>query len=359
MFRFETTQKVENTNYYRAAKDRASLLSSRVKIIEVCTESFFQPLFQLYIVYMSLMNWVLGEGMVTSSRENDDHFHLIINQHWREMLSICISILSLSWGYTSHYRRSKEGALDTLATLAYFGSTLLFVIARILSFQLFAYYLGPGNFVNAMITVGIHVLLMSVIDFIFSYSIEQCQNLDANIEMYSRELCLGDFYHCLINGLANIFVYNHIVNNTFVSKNYNCKSHVTSFKHQGQDQGPYSSKASIWMIEEYLQKEPSKVPKPMFDLNPSNKGASKHQHTLVRQFIVETILLLENVAMVILARTIVTARKTPFDDIYNLTLLCIVVSYSSAMFIKILYYSFCHPWSELIRINFVSSFVNK
>merc|ERR1712226_524470 len=104
------------------------------------------------------------------------------------------------------------------------------------------------------------------------------------------------------------------------------------------------------MIEEYLQKEPSKVPKPMFDLNPSSKGASKHQHTLVRQFIVETILLLENVAMVILARTIVTASKIHFHDIYNLTLLCIVVSYCSAMFVKILYYSFCHPWSELIRI---------
>merc|ERR1719245_632342 len=121
------------------------------------------------------MNWALGEGAV-ASQDNDGRFHLIVNHHWREILSISISILSLAWGYTSHYRRAKNCALGTGATMVYFFSTLLFVISRILCFEMFSYFLGPGNFVHAIVIVIIHVLLMSIIHYVFSYSVEQCKD---------------------------------------------------------------------------------------------------------------------------------------------------------------------------------------
>ena len=141
-FRFETASGSEKSKLYRDLKTEASKTSTRVKIIEICTESSFQPLFQLYIVYFSLVRWAIGTGMVTRNQEDDQHFHLIVNRHWREMLSIGVSILSLSWGYTSHYRRSKNGALGILPTLIYFMSTLLFVFTRILCFLILINYIS-------------------------------------------------------------------------------------------------------------------------------------------------------------------------------------------------------------------------
>jgi hypothetical protein len=358
-FRFETAQDLEKVNFYRNEKEKASMDSSRVKMIEICTESSFQPLFQLYLVYLSLLKWVLGDR--TNIKDEDDgHFHLIVNHHWREMFSIFISILSLSWGYTSHYRRSKDGALGIFSTMIYFGSTLLFVVGRILSFELFAYYLGPGNFVHAMITVGIHILLMSVIHFIFSYSVEQCQNPD--ILSNSPGLHINDFYDCLINGLANIFVYNNITNTPSKIKRSNLLSGVSRHS-SDQPQSTYSSKALIWTIPDESneeQKGSNQLTKKQ-TAQSSNVSTNKNPKTLVRQFIIETILLLENIAMLILARrvTMETNRSNNFEEMYNCTLLCIVVSYFIAMLLKLLYYFCCHPWSKLIRDNIVTSILNK
>merc|ERR1712165_679971 len=149
------------------------------------------------------MNWALGEGSITS-QDNDGRFHLIVNHHWREILSISISIFSLAWGYTSYYRRKKNFSLGTIATMAYFFSTLLFVVSRILCFQMFAYFLGPGKFVHAIVIVIIHVFLMSIIHYVFSYSVEQYKSTpidNGTISKTSFGLQFKSIYGCFINGL--------------------------------------------------------------------------------------------------------------------------------------------------------------
>ena len=88
-------------------------------------------------------------------------------------------------------------------------------------------------------------------------------------------------------------------------------------------------------------------------LNSTEKG----DHTLVRQFLVESVLLLENVAMITLARRLtLKASATTFNEIYSYTIFCVCLSYTSAMFLKVLYYSCFHPWSQLIRKKIVFVF---
>ena len=59
-------------------------------------------------------------------------------------------------------------------TFYYFLSTLLLVVARILCFELFAYYLGPSNFGFAIVAAVCHVILMSFLHIVFSDSLAQC-----------------------------------------------------------------------------------------------------------------------------------------------------------------------------------------
>merc|ERR1719411_45335 len=78
-------------------------------------------------------------------------------------------------------------------------------------------------------------------------------------------------------------------------------------------------------------------------------STEKRDHTLVRQFLVESVLLLENIAMLTLARRLtLKATATAFNEIYSYTIFCACLSYTSAMLLKVLYYLCFHPWSELI-----------
>ena len=333
-FRFQAEKDVEKLNFYRKQKEDASWKSSRVKIIEVCTESSFQPLFQLYLVYMSLMNWALGQGSA-ASRDNDGRFHLIVNHHWREILSVSISIFSLAWGYTSHYRRTKNCALGTIATFVYFFGVLLFIITRILCFEMFAYFLGPGNFVNAITIVIVHVFLMSVIHYVFSYSVEQCKT-DLKDEHVSRMyfgIHFRSVYASFINGLANIFVYNDIED----------KENVNNLE--------LSESKDIEMCMKSKLSTPNHFS--------SFKRKDKSQH-LVRRFLIEVILLLENIAMITLAKRISMTTISPhFKHIYNYTVFFAMGSFLIAVILKFLFYVFFHPWSALIRQKQKSFLSNK
>ena len=299
------------------------------------------------------MRWAIGTGMVTRNQEDDQHFHLIVNRHWREMLSIGVSILSLSWGYTSHYRRSKNGALGMLPTLIYFTSTLLFVFTRILCFEMFAYSVGPGKIGLAMVFVGIHVIMMAVIDFIFSYSIKRCQETYITTEIY-----MLDLYSCFVNGLANLFVYNHI-NHTHKCRSHNKSDSPSMRVYDTKSVSTYSTDASLSTIStncSNINIQSNFKNAEIAALNSTEKG----DHTLVRQFLVESVFLLENVAMTTLARRLtLKASATTFNEIYSYTIFCVCLSYTSAMFLKVLYYSCFHPWSELIRQRFFLYFVNQ
>lgn len=87
------------------------------------------------------------------------------------MASVIISLVTLAWSYTVQYRQNKENSFNIFISLIYFVSVSLLIIARILSFQMFAYYLGPGKFRYAMFAVGCHALIMALLHFIFSDSL--------------------------------------------------------------------------------------------------------------------------------------------------------------------------------------------
>jgi len=50
-FRFEASESEDRVEIHRLRNKRASLIASRAQLIEVCTESSLQPLFQFYLVF--------------------------------------------------------------------------------------------------------------------------------------------------------------------------------------------------------------------------------------------------------------------------------------------------------------------
>ena len=144
--------------------------SSRAQLIEVCTEASLQPIFQFYLVFQDFAldteKWSLdlANGLVVP-----------IEYNRRQVYSVIISLLTLAASYTLRYRQNKENSMGFWLTAYYFLSTLLLVVARILCFELFAYYLGPGNFGFAIVAAVCHVILMSFLHIVFSDSLAQCR----------------------------------------------------------------------------------------------------------------------------------------------------------------------------------------
>mgnify|MGYP007064226464 CR=1 FL=1 len=84
-------------------------------------------------------------------------------------------------------------------------------------------------------------------------------------------------------------------------------------------------------------KKTSRPLDPSEKINISYTNTDRKHDTFVRHILVETILLLENMVMILYARKIV-AINSHFDDVYSGTLICVIVSYFTAMFLKILFY---------------------
>ena len=74
---------------------------------------------------------------------------------------------------------------------------------------------------------------------------------------------------------------------------------------------------------------------------------------MVRQLTVDGIIFLENLALVLFARdrwlddNINSSEE--YRKIYRILAGVIMACQFGAIFLKIMFYSFCHPWSELIR----------
>ena len=145
--------------------------SSRAQLIEVCTEASLQPIFQFYLVFQDFAldtgkwSFDLASGLVVP-----------IEYNRRQVTSVIISLLTLAASYTLRYRQNKENSMGFWLTVYYFLFTLLLVVARILCFELFAYYLGPGKFGFAIVAAVCHVALMSFLHIVFSDSLAQCRD---------------------------------------------------------------------------------------------------------------------------------------------------------------------------------------
>ena len=90
-----------------------------------------------------------------------------------QTISIVTSILSLAWCFTSYHATLKRGALDKdLAALFYravlFLSVLFQILGRLFILVIFAYSFGPGLYYPLLIFLGSHIILMTLLHFIFS-----------------------------------------------------------------------------------------------------------------------------------------------------------------------------------------------
>ena len=284
----------------------ADILGTRVHMIEVVTESSIQPLFQLYIVFFDLIYWMDSLHQIEPSREGEGLLSLIFQEKFfkkRQILSVLMSVLALSFGYTIQYRHNKDNAIKIGQLLVYFTSIIMFVMSRLLCFEIFAYHLGPGNFRYLLVLVSCHVLLMSLLHYVFSDSVLPCQRRkDQRFMEWIKQVFLV-VHNCLLNGLANLYVHNNL--EVFIQrpKNSSETSRVTNSDFQ--------------------------------------------QRTLTRQFIFDVIVFVENAVMLFSGLGTV---KQALGPNFHLPIVAMIVGlYMSALVLKILFYTICHPWAKLVR----------
>jgi len=186
--------------------ETSEVLYSTARVMEVSLESSFQPTIQLYLLFPSLIENFdrnkIDIKIFTLCKEGN----LPILQA-DQTISIITSILSLSWCFTAYHATLKRGALDKdLAALFYrlvlFLSVLFQIIGRLFVLVFFAYSFGPGHYYPVLIFIGAHIVLMSSLHFVFS---------DAKKYWQKGGFLNLSFFHYLIgNGLANIYIHNWI-----------------------------------------------------------------------------------------------------------------------------------------------------
>jgi hypothetical protein len=219
----ETSSKEEKIWKYKASAKKTLLISSRAQMIEVCTEASLQPLFQFYLVFKDVLHLDLsGHSGLTIG----EALNLAFDSHRRQIASVLVSLFTLAWSYTMQYRQNKENSLSAIPTIIYFLSISALVVPRILCFEMFAYFLGPGYFGYAMLAVGFHVLLMSVLHFILSDSLAQCRRVKGQSCVRWLRQVLLVVHNCCLNGLANIYVHNNL--EVFIQRSESDTSYVTS-----------------------------------------------------------------------------------------------------------------------------------
>lgn len=317
--RFETSMSAHKAGRDRESARLANTIGSRTQIIEVCTEASLQPLLQLYVVLINFITW---KKTNVEGRESIITLDFLFDDEKRRLVSVFVSLLAIAWSYTAQYRANKERALGHMATAMYFTSIYLFVTARILCFEMFAYYQGPGHFSSAMAAVAGHALLMSAIHFVFSDSVRQCARQGKVLTgAWVRQILLV-VHNCFINGLANIYVHNNL----------------EIFVHYDQDEA------------EEANETPTKTKRRKKSVGVSYTVSDIRQQTLVRQLVIDGIILLENVAMLYLAKGTVTST-VDFPEVYYIIVMLTCTCYIGAMLLKITFYCCCHPWAELIRPN--------
>ena len=182
--------------------DEDLIVSARAQIIEVAIESSFQPLLQLFLLLPTLLNLVkfYDFNETLSLFSPADVFESVER---RQFWSILTSIISLSWSFTFYQAVQKKGALDFGSNFSgrilLLVSNLLQLSTRLLVLVLYAYVCG--NFWPMIVSVTIHIIIMSILHYFTSNQKE--------IETFSQKpLKVG--YQCLVNGISNLYLHNWI-----------------------------------------------------------------------------------------------------------------------------------------------------
>lgn len=188
--------------------ETSEVLYSTARVMEVSLESSFQPTIQLYIMFPVLVRTMTASSfslrIFTVCKNESLDFPMLKTD---QTISIITSILSLAWCFTTYHATLKRGALDKdLAALFYravlFLSVLFQIIGRLFILVLFSYSFGPGMYFPILIFLAVHILVMTVLHFVFS-----------DAKMYWEKggfLNLSFFHYMIGNGLANIYIHNWI-----------------------------------------------------------------------------------------------------------------------------------------------------
>ncbi len=272
--------------------EASEVLFSTARVMEVSLESSFQPTIQLYILFPVLVQNVTANyfsfRLFSICKDESLNIPMLKTD---QTISIITSILSLAWCFTFYHATLKRGALDRdLAALFYravlFLSVLFQIIGRLFIFVLFAYSFGPGNYYPVLIFLGCHILLMTMLHFIFS---------DAKMYWEKGGLLNLSFFHYMIgNGLANIYIHN------------------------------------------WIRMDPLLIPfsKPL-----------QHVATFMRQVVFDVVLMTENV--VLLAIALNSNIRELRDN--QLSFACVLLGFSFVgVVLKCVYYRYLHIWAWLI-----------
>ena len=137
------------------------VLSSRARMIEVCIESSFQPLLQLYLVLPTLIQYfdcLSSDELIEFSLADT-----LMSIPALQFLSVITSVIALSWSINFYKVTQKHGALDLNVNFS--GriclqiSTFLQISCRLLTFVLLSYCFGPGNFWPMIAILQLHIFI--------------------------------------------------------------------------------------------------------------------------------------------------------------------------------------------------------
>lgn len=280
----------------RAAREKkieaSEVLWQTARVMEVSLESSFQPTIQLYLIFPVLVRTMTAQTfslrLFTLCKNESLNFPMLKPD---QTISIVTSILSLAWCFTSYHATLKRGALDKdLAALFYrlvlFLSVLFQILGRLFILVLFSYSFGPGNYFPVLIFLGAHILLMTILHFIFS---------DAKVYWQKGGFLNLSFFHYMVgNGLANIYIHN------------------------------------------WIRMDPLLIPftKPL-----------QHVSTLVRQLVFDLIFVVENVTLLILALNSNVKELNENRFTFSFILLGFTLV---GLILKCVYYRYLHIWAWLI-----------
>ena len=183
--------------------DEDLVASARAQMLEVAIESSFQPILQLYLLLPVLL-------MQLSCSLNDflRLFSIVDVMSTSERIqfwSIVTSIISLSWSFNHYQAVQKKGALDfgsnPIGRLVLFLANLLQITSRLFGLILYAYTFGYGNFWPMILSVVIHILIMATLHYL------TCDEWEMD---FFKQKWLKITYHCLLNGICNLYLHNLI-----------------------------------------------------------------------------------------------------------------------------------------------------
>ena len=190
----------------RIRKRQSDLTASRGQLIEVNVESAFEPIVQGYIIFPNIIDIAEKVGkMVTFKADGKVEVSLeFTTVETAQLFSITTSIVSLAWNYSEYQSVKKNMLLDV--TVSPFSRAIMFfymimhIVARLLAFQLFALFWGPGQLYPLVIFVVIHMFISSVVHIFFSEDL-----------YYVRKGKYLKFLHnTLMNAFATIYFHNYL-----------------------------------------------------------------------------------------------------------------------------------------------------